>query len=148
MIVSKNGIALIKAYEGCELTAYEDAVGVLTIGYGHTGAEAEKGRTITPQEAERLLLEDLAIFERGVTNMVKAKLSQNQFDALVAWSFNLGLGNLRASTLLKKLNSGDMAGAADELLRWDKAGGRTLEGLTKRRHAERSLFLGQGWTGP
>lgn len=148
MIVSANGLALIKAYEGCVLKTYMDAVGVPTIGYGHTGTEAYPGNEITKHEAESLLLEDLEIFERGVGNMVKVKLSQNQFDALVAWSFNLGLGSLRASTLLKRLNAGDYASAAQEMLRWDKAGGKTLTGLTKRRQAESNLFQGKPWTGP
>ncbi|HEX6215286.1 MAG TPA: lysozyme [Vicinamibacterales bacterium] len=145
--MSKNGIALVKAYEGCELKAYADAIGVITIGYGHTGQYADRDAEITQVEADRILLEDLAKFERGVENLVKAKISQNQFDALVAFAFNLGLGNLKSSTLLKKVNSGDKT-AVDEFAKWTRAGGKVLPGLVKRRAAEAALFQGKPWAGP
>lgn len=138
---SKNGLALTKQFEGCKLTAYQDSVGVWTIGYGHTGTFAVQGKTITQDFADRLLLADIAKFEAGVLKLVRAAINQNQFDALVDFSFNLGLGNLGSSTLLKKLNAGDVKGAAEEFLRWDKAGGKVLAGLTRRRKAERDLFL-------
>jgi lysozyme len=138
---SKNGLALTKQFEGCKLTAYQDSVGVWTIGYGHTGTFAVQGKTITQDFADRLLLADIAKFEAGVLKLVRAAINQNQFDALVDFSFNLGLGNLGSSTLLKKLNAGDYKGAAEEFLKWDKAGGKVLAGLTKRRAAERALFL-------
>jgi lysozyme len=86
-------------------------------------------------------MKDVARFEDGVNKLVTYTINQNQFDALVDFSFNLGLGNLGSSTLLKKLNAGDIKGAAEEFLRWDKAGGKVLAGLTKRRKAERDLFL-------
>jgi lysozyme len=138
---SKNGLALTKQFEGCKLTAYQDSVGVWTIGYGHTGTFADPGKTITQAFADQLLLADIAKFEAGVLKLVRAAINQNQFDALVDFSFNLGLGNLGSSTLLKKLNAGDIKGAAEEFLRWDKAGGKVLAGLTRRRKAERELFL-------
>ena len=138
---SKNGLALTKQFEGCKLTAYQDSVGVWTIGYGHTGTFAVQGKTITQAFADQLLLADIAKFEAGVLKLVRAVINQNQFDALVDFSFNLGLGNLGSSTLLKKLNAGDIKGAAEEFLRWDKAGGKVLAGLTRRRKAERDLFL-------
>jgi lysozyme len=139
---SKNGLALTKQFEGCKLTAYQDSVGVWTIGYGHTGSIVNRmGVVITQAQADSLLMQDIARFEDGVNKLVKVPLNQNQFDALVDFSFNLGLGNLGSSTLLKKLNAGDIKGAAEEFLRWDKAGGKVLAGLTRRRKAERDLFL-------
>ncbi len=137
---SEQGIALIKQFEGCALSAYLCPAHILTIGYGHTG-DVSAGQTITQEEAERLLKADLEKFERGVSQMVTVELSPQQFDALVSFAFNLGLGNLKTSTLLKKLNSGDYQGAADEFLRWNKAAGKVMAGLTKRREAERALFL-------
>lgn len=144
MKTSDRGIAIIKQHEGVRLTAYADPVGVLTIGYGHTSAagapEVTRGMKITQAGADTILRQDLAKFERYVTDAVKVPLNQNEFDALVSWTFNLGPGNLRSSTLLRKLNAGDRAGAADEFLKWTKAGGKTLPGLVKRREAERALF--------
>ena len=144
MKTSDRGVALIKAHEGLRLTAYTDPVGVWTIGYGHTTAagppKVERGMKITDAGADAILRQDLAKFEGYVSSAVKVPLNQNEFDALVSFTFNLGPGNLRSSTLLKKLNAGDRAGAADEFLKWTKAGGKTLPGLVKRREAERSLF--------
>ena len=145
MKTSDRGIALIKAHEGLRLQAYQDPVGVWTIGYGHTTAagppKVERGMKITDAGADAILRQDLAKFEGYVSSAVKVPLNQNEFDALVSFTFNLGPGNLRSSTLLKKLNAGDRAGAADEFLKWTKAGGKTLPGLVKRREAERALFL-------
>ena len=144
MQTSDQGIALIKHHEGVRLTAYADPVGVWTIGYGHTTAagppKVERGMKITDAGADAILRQDLAKFEGYVSSAVKVPLNQNEFDALVSFTFNLGPGNLRSSTLLKKLNAGDRAGAADEFLKWTKAGGKTLPGLVKRREAERALF--------
>lgn len=144
MKTSDKGVALIKAHEGLRLTAYADPVGVWTIGYGHTTAagppKVERGMKITDAGADAILRQDLAKFEGYVSSAVKVPLNQNEFDALVSFTFNLGPGNLRSSTLLKKLNAGDRAGAADEFLKWTKAGGKTLPGLVKRREAERALF--------
>ena len=147
MKTSDRGVALIKAHEGLRLEAYPDPAHgwkVATIGYGHTTAagppKVERGMKITEAGADAILRQDLAKFERYVTDAVKVPLNQNEFDALVSFTFNLGPGNLRSSTLLKKLNAGDRAGAADEFLKWTKAGGKTLPGLVKRREAERALF--------
>lgn len=141
MNISNKGINLIKQFEGLELKAYKDSVGVLTIGYGSTGPHVTVGMTITESQAETLLKKDLSRFEKGVDDLVTVPLNQNQFDALVSFSFNLGLGNLKSSTLLRKLNSLDYIGAANEIPRWDKAGGKVLKGLTRRRLAEKELFL-------
>jgi len=145
MQTSEKGIALIKEFEGCRLTAYQDSVGVWTIGYGWTqpvdGVSVGKGMTITQEIAENLLRSGLAQYEKGVTRLVNVAINQNQFDALVDFAYNLGVKALEGSTLLKKLNAGDYAGAATEFPKWNKAGGKVLNGLTRRREAERALFL-------
>lgn len=145
MRISENGIALIKAFEGCELTAYQDSVGIWTIGYGWTrpvdGKPVCRGMTINQATAERLLKTGLVSYENDVAKLVRVQLSQGQFDALVSFTYNLGARALSTSTLLRKLNGGDYAGAADEFLRWNTAGGKVLNGLTRRREAERTLFL-------
>ncbi|MEL0588157.1 MAG: lysozyme [Planktothrix rubescens PR222] len=145
MTINSEGVNLIKSFEGMELEAYLDAVDVWTIGYGHTKT-AEPGMVITEAQAEELLREDLAEFEEAVTEAVQVSINFNQFSALVSFCFNLGADSLFQSTLLKLLNQGDFQGAADQFPRWDKAGGQALEGLTRRRKAERALFLGQDWT--
>lgn len=137
---SKNGLKLIKEFEGCVLTAYKCPAGVWTIGYGHTGGVKE-GQKISKTKAEELLKLDLKVYENYVNNYVKVKLNQNQFDALVSFTYNCGPGSLKTSTLLKKLNQGDYRGAANELPRWNKANGQVLAGLTRRRKAEKELFL-------
>lgn len=145
MQTSDKGIALIKEFEGCKLTAYQDSVGVWTIGYGWTkpvdGKPIRAGMTIKQETAERLLKTGLVSYESDVSRLVKVDLTQGQFDALVSFTYNLGARSLSTSTLLRKLNAGDYAGAADEFLRWNKAGGKVLNGLTRRREAERDLFL-------
>ncbi|HAS0914364.1 lysozyme [Enterobacter asburiae] len=145
MQTSDKGIALIKKFEGCKLTAYQDSVGVCTIGYGWTqpvdGKPIRVGMTIKQETAERLLKTGLVSYESDVSRLVKVGLTQGQFDALVSFTYNLGARALSTSTLLRKLNAGDYAGAADEFLRWNKAGGKVLNGLTRRREAERALFL-------
>ena len=145
MQTSEKGIALIKQFEGCKLTAYQDSVGVWTIGYGWTqpvdGKPIRAGMTIKQETAERLLKTGLVSYESDVSRLVKVGLTQEQFDALVSFTYNLGSRSLSTSTLLRKLNAGDYAGAADEFLRWNKAGGKVLNGLTRRREAERALFL-------
>lgn len=141
MKISQKGVDLIKSFEGLELKAYKDSVGVTTIGYGSTGSHVSMGMTITKEQAEQLLKKDLERFEKGVSDIVKVPLNQNQFDALVSFSFNLGLGNLKSSTLLKKLNASDYTGASREFERWNRAVGKVLNGLTRRRIAERDLFL-------
>lgn len=145
MRISEKGIALIKTFEGCKLTAYKDSVGVWTIGYGWTrpidGKPVRRGMTIDQVTAERLLKTGVVSYENDVSRLVKVSLTQGQFDALVSFTYNLGARALSTSTLLRKLNSGDYAGAAEEFRRWNKAGGKVLNGLTRRREAERALFL-------
>lgn len=145
MQTSEKGIALIKQFEGCKLTAYQDSVGIWTIGYGWTqpvdGKPIRAGMTIKQETAERLLKTGLVSYESDVSRLVKVGVTQEQFDALVSFTYNLGARSLSTSTLLRKLNAGDYAGAADEFLRWNKAGGKVLNGLTRRREAERALFL-------
>lgn len=147
--INADGLSIIKHFEGRELQAYQDSVGIWTIGYGHTSAagppRVTPGMTISEQEAEDILKKDLELFENGVRDRVKVNINGRQFSALVSFSFNVGLGALGDSTLLRKLNSGDYRGAADELLRWVKAGGATLPGLVRRRDAERALFLGEDY---
>ncbi|HAV1906103.1 TPA: lysozyme [Enterobacter hormaechei subsp. steigerwaltii] len=145
MQTSDKGIDLIKQFEGCKLSAYQDSVGVWTIGYGWTqpvdGKPIRAGMTIKQETAERLLKTGLVSYESDVSRLVKVGLTQGQFDALVSFTYNLGARSLSTSTLLRKLNAGDYAGAADEFMRWNKAGGKVLNGLTRRREAERALFL-------
>lgn len=140
MKISQEGINLIKKYEGCRLQAYSDSVGVITIGYGHT-ATAKKGMIISQTKAEELLKSDLKRFEEGVTRLVGLKIHQLMFDSLVSFAFNLGLGNLQKSTLLKKINLGKFEDVENEFIKWNRAGGKVLEGLTRRRNAEKELFL-------
>jgi lysozyme len=142
--INQAGIKLITAFEGCLLSAYQDSVGVWTIGYGHTKG-VYSGMTITQSQAEQLLQEDLEEFEAAVEDAVGIELNANQFSALVSFCFNLGAGSLFESTLLKVLNAGDIQAAANEFPRWNKAGGQALLGLTRRRLAERALFLGKAW---
>ena len=140
MKTNAAGISLIKQFEGVRLTAYQDMVGVWTIGYGHTGPEVKKGLSITQQQADQLLAADLQTFETGVGKAVTVPLNANQFSALVSFSYNLGLANLQSSTLLRLLNQGDYAGAAAQFPRWDRAGGQIVAGLRRRRQAEQALF--------
>lgn len=139
METSKTGLDLIKHFEGCELYAYKCPAGVWTIGYGHTKG-VEPGMQITEQDAEDMLKEELIEYESYINDLVTVGLNQNQFDAMVSWVYNLGAGNLKASTLLKVLNAGDYAGVPAQIIRWNKAAGKELEGLTRRREAEASLF--------
>ena len=141
MNIGQKGIELIKHFEGCELEAYKCPAGVWTIGYGHIKGVSE-GMSITQEQAEQMLLDELKEYENYINELVTVNLSQNQFDALVSWVYNLGPANLKSSTLLKVLNSGDYAGVPDQIERWNKAGGKVLEGLIRRRQAESSLFCG------
>lgn len=135
MQTSQNGVNLIKQFEGCKLTAYKCPAGVWTIGYGHTQGVKE-GQKITSARAEELLRQDLKTFESQVSNNVFIPLNQNQFDALVSFIYNCGLGNLK--TLVKNRNTNQIANA---ILLYNKSKGKTLAGLTKRRQAERNLFI-------
>jgi lysozyme len=136
----KDGLALTQSSEGCRLTAYQDSVGVWTIGYGHTGPDVYKGLTITQNEATALLLKDVQTAADCVNRLVTVPLSQEEFDALVDFVFNIGTGHFSTSTLLRLLNTGDYEGAANEFTKWSKAGGVVLAGLLKRRQAEADLF--------
>lgn len=135
----QKGIDLIKRFEGLRLRSYLCPANVWTIGYGHTGG-VTNNQIITSEQAESILKTDLRRFENGVSDVVKVDLNQNQFDALVSLAFNIGLSAFAGSTLVRLLNDRDYAGAADQFLRWDKAGGKVLQGLSTRRAAERALF--------
>jgi len=151
--VNAAGLDLIKSFEGCRLLAYDDArpayvlqpgdtvIGTLTIGWGHTGPSISIGTEIPQNEADELLVSDLSRFEMDVNNLVSRDATPNQFAALVSFAYNLGAGALADSTLLRMFNAGDIAGAADEFGNWVHAGGEVLEGLVRRRAAERALFL-------
>lgn len=140
MIISQDGINLIKQFEGCALKAYKCPAGVWTIGYGHT-KDVKEGLVITPDFAEQLLKQDLLSFEKEInTACSECSLTQNEFDALVSLVFNIGITFFKSSTLLKKLKAGDRAGAAKEFDRWIYAHGMPLNGLIRRRKAERALF--------
>lgn len=145
MKISDDGMALIKRFEGLRLQAYQDSVGVWTIGYGWTqpvaGRKVGAGMAIDAATAERLLVCGVAQIEQGVERLVAVTVTQGQFDALVSFAYNLGLRALENSTLLRRLNAGDRQGAADQFGRWVNAGGVRLDGLVARRAAERALFL-------
>jgi lysozyme len=144
MNISVEGISLIKKFEGCELEAYQDSVGVWTIGYGHT-KDVKQGDKINQDEAENLLEEEMPEYEGYINDMVEVSLEQCQFDALVSWVYNLGPTNLSSSTLLKVLNEVDYDEVPFQIKRWNKAGGKVLEGLTRRREAEALLFQDKEW---
>ena len=141
-MISEKGTKLIRDFEGFRTHAYQDAVGVWTIGYGHT-----KGVTptmvISSSQGEQMLLEELKEYENYVDELVKVPLHQHQYDALVSWVYNLGPTNFKSSTLLRKLNEGRYEEVPAEIKRWDKAGGKQLEGLTRRRNAEAEMFEGK-----
>lgn len=141
--VNLAGIGLIKAFESLRLEAYKCPGGIWTIGYGHTGG-IQAGMAINEETAEMLLDDDIAEAARHVDYLVDVPLNDNQYSALVAFVFNLGVHAFADSTMLRKLNSGSYRGAAEEFLKWDHAGGKTLPGLTRRRKAERELFLREG----
>jgi len=141
MNIGKLGLALIKSFEKLRLKAYLPTPNdVPTIGWGHTST-ARMGQAISKRRAEALLLLDLRWVEAVLMRSVRVPLNQNQYDALCSFVFNIGGTNFRSSTLLKKLNSGDYLGAANELPRWNKQKRKVLRGLTRRRSEERALFL-------
>jgi lysozyme len=163
--INREGLNLIKSFEGLvdgdprtvNLDAYVDPVGIYTIGWGHAirwgkgmlttavknaAAIARQlyPKGLTLQEAEELLRADIRAHSLPVEGLLFVKLNDNQFAAVVSFAFNLGVNNLRTSTLLRKLNAGDFKGAALEFPKWNKAGGKVLKGLTRRRAAEQQLF--------
>lgn len=137
--INAAGLALIKEFEGCRLQAYRDPVGIWTVGYGSTGAHVKPGLTLTEAQCEALLQEDLARFEQAVERAAP-KATDNQFAAMVALAFNIGITGFGNSTVLRKHRAGDHKGAADAFKMWNKAGGRVLAGLTRRRAAEADLY--------
>lgn len=139
MKVSQECVDLVKFFEGFEANAYLCPANVWTIGYGRT-RNVREGDVVNEMQAERDLLEELDEFADQVLNTVKVELLQHQLDALTSWTYNLGVGNLSSSTLLKKLNTGDYESVPSEMVRWNKAGGKVLAGLTRRREAEAELW--------
>ena len=139
--ISNPGLALIEGFEGYEADWYNDVVGVRTIGYGWTGKLPDGYiAPLSKAQARSLLRETVGSYEECVRKSVEVGINQNQFDAMVSFTYNLGCANLKSSTLLKKVNKGDFAGATKEFPRWNKAGVRVLAGLTRRRKAEADLF--------
>ena len=137
---SDQGLALTKSFEGLRLEAYQDCAGNWTIGYGHAGPMVLPGQSISEAEAAKLLHADLAKAVACVNHAVQAVISQGQFDAMVDFCFNAGRGNFAQSTLLRKVNSGDLRGAAAQFALWVHAGGEVVAGLVRRRKAEAALF--------
>jgi len=144
MNISKEGLSLIKKFEGCELEAYLCPAGVWTIGYGHT-KDVKEGDKINKEEADYLLQEEMIEYESYINDFVEVPLEQNQFDALCSWVYNLGPTNLKNSTMLRVLNEEKYADVPQEIKRWNKAGGEVLDGLIKRREAEAKMFAGEEW---
>lgn len=145
MSTSSTGVDLICGFEGKRLSAYDDGVGVWTIGFGTTvypnGHKVKKGDTCTEAQAKQYMQNDLKKFESTVNDVVTVPLNQNQFDALVSLTYNIGSGAFSKSTLVKKLNAGDYKGAADQFDVWVNAGGKRMQGLVNRRAKEKELFL-------
>ena len=141
MRTSEQGLLLIRKFEGLKLESYKCSAGVWTIGYGHT-SNVKKSDKITKDEAENLLQNDLIYFESAICDFVKVPLNQNQFDALVSFVFNIGVGAFSTSTMLKFINANHFPLAAGQFDRWVYAKGKKLEGLVKRRKEEKELFLG------
>ncbi|MER3385452.1 lysozyme [Pectobacterium aroidearum] len=140
--INEAGLSLIKSFEGLKLTKYRDTAGKWTIGYGHLILPNENfDNGITPQEADLLLRQDLKTAENGVQHYVNVDLNGNQFGALTSFTYNLGVNSLKTSTLLRLLNQADYVGAAAQFPRWDKDGEQVVEGLLRRREAEKALFL-------
>ncbi len=139
---SDTGLALTRRWEGLVLTAYQDQVGVWTVGYGHTGRGVTPGLTITQADAEGFLVDDIARAASAVNRLVTAAISQNQFDAMVDFSFNLGVAAFSGSTLLRMVNSGNLEGAVTQFPLWSHAGGVVNKGLAARRADEAALFTG------
>ncbi|MGA8673495.1 MAG: lysozyme [Terracidiphilus sp.] len=137
---SASGLSLTEQFEGFRLTAYQDQVGVWTIGYGHTGPDVTPGKTITMAEAQALLTQDVSSAAGCVNTVVAVKLTQQEFDALVDFVFNLGTGAFKGSTMLRDLNGGDFTSSAAQFDLWDRAGGAVVAGLLRRRQAEAALF--------
>lgn len=145
MKLTEAGLDIIKVSEGLRLQAYLCPAKVLTIGYGHTSMagkpEVKPNMTITKEEAEAILLRDLVKYEDAVKRLVKVPLNDNQYSALVSLCYNIGEGNLAKSTVIARVNAKDFSGAAKAFAKWNRAGGKVLPGLTKRRQVEADLFM-------
>jgi len=145
MKTSEEGKTLIKKFEGCKLRTYLDAVDVPTIAYGRT-KDVKIGDICTQQQAEDWLEEELVEYEGYVNEAVKVELTQPQFDSIVSWTYNLGPSNLNRSSMLRVLNASDYDNVPEQIMRWNKAGGRVLPGLVRRREAEAEMFKGNDWS--
>jgi lysozyme len=144
MTPGQNAISLVKEFEGCKLTAYPDPISggdPWTIGYGFTGPNVRRGLIWTQDQADAQLVQTLNHFASIISPMIKCA-TQNQFDAMLSFAYNLGPGNLQHSTLLKYHNAGDFANAKAQFLAWDKAGGEIVPGLLRRRQAEACVYGG------
>ena len=139
MNINNAGLELLKSFEGCRLTSYQDQKGIWTIGWGCT-AGVHEGQTITQEEADQMLVNALAATEKGVSSLVKVPLTSYQFSALVCFAYNVGLGALEHSTLLGDINNGFMDDAANQFILWDHCDGIVDPGLLRRRQAEKQLF--------
>lgn len=135
-------LPIVKRWEGCRLTAYLCPAGVWTIGWGETGPDVVRGVVWTQKQADDRLASRLREFGGRVDALVTVPLKAHEMAALVSLAYNIGVGAFRGSTLLKKLNAGDRVGASQQFLRWNRAGGRVMQGLTNRRMSERALFVG------
>jgi lysozyme len=140
-VIGASGLTLIKVSEGRRLQTYIDPVGIPTVCYGHTGPDVRLGQRYTPEQCDAILLKDIKVHRDGVMRCTRVPLNQNQSDAVVSLAFNIGVSRYCNSTLARKLNAGDYAGAANEFPKWTYAGGQQLPGLVTRREAERRLFL-------
>jgi GH24 family phage-related lysozyme (muramidase) len=140
MNLNQRGIDLIRQCEGCKLEVYKDVAGLPTIGIGHLIKPGEKFDKLTQEQAEELLRRDLAPVVKDLKELIKVQLNDNQFSALVSLAYNIGVGAFKESTLLRKLNAGNIEGAEVEFLRWNRAAGRVVDGLTTRRLLEQMLF--------
>lgn len=141
LALSVSGVTLLTTHEGKVNRAYLDPVGIPTVCVGHTGPDVKLGKTYSDEVCVELLNKDTAVAQRAVGRLVAVPVTQEQYDAVVSFTFNVGEGNLANSTLLKKINAGDCTGAGAEFLRWNRAKGKVLPGLTKRRNAEASQWL-------
>lgn len=143
--INKLGLDHIKQWEGLRTTAYKDVAGIWTIGYGHTAAAGEPkpkaGMKITEKRATEILMSDLGQYEQAVEDAVKVDINDNQFAALVSFTYNVGIGAFKKSTLLKKLNKGDYDSVPTEIMKWTKAGGKRVQGLVNRRRAEGAIWI-------
>lgn len=139
MEYSQTGAHLTESFESCRLEAYQDSVGIWTIGWGHTH-DVHEGDTCTQEQADAWLMDDVQVAVAAVNRLVKTALNQDEFDALVDFTFNAGAGNFGSSTMLRDINAGNFDAAQSEFKRWDMAGGAHLAGLARRRAAEANLF--------